>query len=210
MTAPPDRDRPRPDDVVRDLRRAQREEEVAHGRQGRHRGSRPWPGRRRVALAVVLAAAVAAGALSLAGSREPAPARAASAARSWADVLVALDAARSAAFAAGDVDGLAAVDLPGSAAARSDRRALDRLVRAGVRPRGLRLDVAVAGVIGTDAARVRLRVVDARPSYELVDASGAVVRSVAARPARAWRVELRAVGEQWRVARVRPIGTSVG
>ena len=117
----------------------------------------------------------------------------------WAEVLTRLDQARESAFAVADPAALAAVYAPGAPALARDRETLQRLVAAGVRARGFRLQTRAVAVVTTAADRVVLRVRDDMAPYQLVGADGRVVDSRRGRPAADWTITLARVGGDWRV-----------
>ncbi len=119
--------------------------------------------------------------------------------QSWADVLGALDAERSAAFAAGDVDQLWRVYTAGSPAGRRDRRQLSGLREACLRAEGLRLRILRVTELRRTQRHVRLRVVDVLRPHRVVDGSGAFVERRPGRTARTWTVTLSLDGGRWRV-----------
>jgi hypothetical protein len=124
-------------------------------------------------------------------------------AQAWAGVVADLDRRRATALTAHDAVGLRALHLPRTASLRADLRALRALRAEGLRPDGLRSVVVRVQPLGRSSpGRVRLRVVDRRPAYRLVDADGAVTSRVPARGPRSWRVELDGTAAQWRIAAV--------
>ncbi len=119
--------------------------------------------------------------------------------QSWAEVLGALDAERSAAFAAGDVDRLARVYTAGSPAGRRDRRQLTGLRGAGLRAEGLRLRILRVTELRRTQRHVRLRVVDVLRPHRVVDGSGVLVEHRPGRTAVTWTVTLALEGGRWQV-----------
>lgn len=110
------------------------------------------------------------------------------------------DAARAAAWAAGDPAALGALYLPGAAAGRRDVRLLRSYLARGLQVDGLRFQRLRIRVLVQDDDLLRVDVVE-----RLLPASvrsGAVVRRLpAGQPVRRV-VELRRVGDSWRVAAV--------
>ena len=108
----------------------------------------------------------------------------------WAGVLTALDSARVIAFGRGDVAALSAADEEGSAALVADQNTVEGFRAAGMFPRGFALQVVSAVEVSRDARSVRLRVVDRRPAYTLVDAAGVVRERRPARGDQEWLITL--------------------
>ena len=187
----------------------------------------PVAGRRRLPQGVLLAAGLAlllvvagvGGWLWGRGEGAPAPALPAPAAASsvlprpsppaaaepdWPVLLDQLDAGRAAAFAAGDVAGLARVWAPGSAGLTGDTVLLEELVAKGRTASGLRHEVRALEVLDSRADAARLRVVDVLAAYEVRDAAGAVVSRAAERGEAAYSVELVRTTSGWRLVQVVP------
>lgn len=138
--------------------------------------------------------------------REPLPVATAA---TWVDVVGALDRLRAVAYTSGSVSALDEVYAPRSAAGRRDRRALHRLVSAGLRVDRLDLRVLDADPVRLDRSRVVLRVVDELGPYRLLDVRGAPVATRPGRRAATWSVTLTRSGAGWRVMTVaRPAGVS--
>ena len=133
----------RTDDVVRDLRRALPARDAgrpAGADPGRHR-RRGGALRRRLAALTLCAVLVAALGVRGCTAHRRADVRAGAdvaTARTWSDVLVGLDEARTAAFAGSTEGPLASADLAGSAADRADRAAVRALAARGVHASGYR------------------------------------------------------------------------
>jgi hypothetical protein len=125
----------------------------------------------------------------------PAPASA----EQWSALLAELDARRAAAFAQADVHVLDDVYAPGSAALAADRQAVRSLVAARATAAPVRHELRRARVVRSDAASTRLEVVDRMPSYRILDAAGATLRTVAARPDRTVVVDLTRSAGGWRI-----------
>ncbi len=117
----------------------------------------------------------------------------------WARRLAGLDAARSRAFATGDLAGLGAVYAPGSPARSRDARVLRRLSRAGLHADGLQLRATSVRQLDRSAGRVRLAVTDVMPAYRLVDGGDAVVEQRSGRGLRSWTLQLARTDDGWRV-----------
>jgi hypothetical protein len=113
----------------------------------------------------------------------------------------ALDRSRSVAFAQADVLALGRVYAPGSRGGAADAQALTSLRDAGVRAVGLRHEVVALRVVST-TSRVELLLTDRMPGYRLVDRRGTVLRSVAPRGLRTFRVELVTIEGEWRIQAV--------
>ncbi len=113
-----------------------------------------------VALGVV-AGLVAVGVLQTRIGTEPAPAPMAAPARSEAlEVLHGWDAARSRAWAAGDVAALRRLYVAGSAAGRADVRLLRRYLARGLVVRHLTMQVFAVRVLRHEPGRLRVMVTD--------------------------------------------------
>ena len=122
--------------------------------------------------------------------------------RHWTRVLAALDVTRAQAFALGARAALRTVYVKGSPAHRRDAQGLRRLVRAGLRIRGLRL----TGIRVSDPRRrsddeVVMRVSDRLEPYDVVTSSGELRRHGAGRGRADWRVTLARGGPAaaWRI-----------
>ncbi|CAB4995425.1 unannotated protein [freshwater metagenome] len=117
----------------------------------------------------------------------------------WTGVLTELDSVRVAAFGRGDVAALRAADEEGSAALVADQSAVEGFRAAGMFPRGFALQVVSAIEVSRDARSVRLRVVDSRPGYTLVDGDGVVRERRPARGNQEWLITLvpDEAGERW-------------
>jgi hypothetical protein len=117
----------------------------------------------------------------------------------WSAVLRRLDEGRAAAMAAGSATALAeAVDPDGPAFAR-DLATLRARQAAGLRVEGGGLSVRAVRAEETGAGRVTIDVTDERATYRLLDADGAVVLSVPARPLASWEVVLTGHDSGWRI-----------
>jgi len=108
----------------------------------------------------------------------------------WPAVLAGLDEQWSAAFSAGDLARLRAVDAAGSPALRGDSALLQQYLDAGVVLRGLRLERLHVAVAEVTDDRVTLKVVDRIAPYDLVDTAGGVVRTDPGRGETSWHVTL--------------------
>lgn len=117
----------------------------------------------------------------------------------WIDVLRALDATRSAAFARADPARLERVYADGSPAVQRDRELLAQLVASGSKARGLRLDIRSVRTHALGENRVVLKVADVLPRYHLVAADGTPLAARKGRPLTSWLVTLVRGAEGWRV-----------
>lgn len=117
-----------------------------------------------------------------------------------ADVLREWDAARAAAWAAGDAAALRALYLPGAEAGRRDVRLLRSYLERGLRVSGLQYQRLQIRVLVRDDALLRLEVVE-RLLPASVHRGSEVRRLPAGQPVRRV-VELRRLGSSWRVAAV--------
>jgi hypothetical protein len=140
--------------------------------------------------------------------RSPSPSTAETAGRGpdWRQVLVALDARRSEAFARGESLALARVYAAGSRPLARDTEALRRLVAAGVTAPGLRLEVSQVRPLSVEPRRALLSVVDRLPAHDLIARDGTVREHRPGRGPQAWQITVvpapgRPAGE-WRIAAV--------
>lgn len=160
----------------------------------------PAPTRSRRPLLLALAvgsALVAAVFLSFVRSvGEPAPAP-----TDWRLVLLRLDHARGAAFAAGDPSALARVYVPGSAALMADRQAMATLAEGRRSVSGLRHDLKSLRVGNEGPLRVELHVTEALAAHSLTDQTGAVIQRPTG-PVVARVVVLRRTSGGWRVEQI--------
>jgi hypothetical protein len=150
-------------------------------------GVSPWPGR------------------SPAGA-PPAPAATAADAGAWRDRVRTLDAARSVVFARGDAARLRDVYVVGSPGAVSDAAAVAALTTAGAVAPGVRHEVLGLRVLSATPSRARLELTDRMPGYRVLDRRGRVLRTVPARAARTFRVDLVRASSGWRIAAVSAAG----
>jgi eukaryotic-like serine/threonine-protein kinase len=123
---------------------------------------------------------------------------------SWKVVVARLDATRARAFDLGRPATLLGVYVPGSAAYLADRRTLQSLASRGLHAAGFAATVKTVTATRSTSTTANLRVVDQLSAYSLVDGSGAVVGHGAARPARAFTMDLARVDGSWRVAAIHP------
>jgi hypothetical protein len=123
----------------------------------------------------------------------------------WSGVLRELDRRRAIAFHRGDAEGLHRVYRAGSPALREDAAELAELAAAGLRARGLRLDLGRVSVREVAPGQVLLDVVDRMPPYDVVDRSGRPVSRVPGRGDRQWLVTLVPASDvmgEWRIAAI--------
>jgi hypothetical protein len=123
------------------------------------------------------------------------------ASRVEAAVLAGWDRRRAAAWAAGDVDALRALYLPGSGAGVADVALLRAWLRRGLRVEGLHTQVLARRVVDSRSGRIVLRVTDRVVGGVAVRAGGARARLPADRPERRTVTLVRHAG-RWVVARV--------
>jgi hypothetical protein len=109
---------------------------------------------------------------------------------------------RAAAFSEDDKATLAAVYVPGSSAYSTDLATLDSLNSRGLHAQGFNAAVSSVHVLASSPTSERLRVVDRLSGYQLVDDAGAIVGHGAARPSRAFTMQLAKVDGVWRVATI--------
>jgi hypothetical protein len=126
---------------------------------------------------------------------DPAEAPALSVLRDW-------DARRSAAWAAGDVDGLALLYVPGSSAGAADVGLLRRYRARGLVVRDLRMQILRVRVVTSRPRRLVLEVTDRVASAIAYAATGA--RRLPRDAATSHELVLRRVDGAWRMARVSP------
>ena len=222
------RTRARPTEASAPAVRARPRPAPAAGRRTRHAGPRR-AARRIVLAAIALAAVVVVGEAlrhhaspgAVTASAQPAdvPADAsplpsastatglAGSSRSsetrWRPVVARLDALRARAFDAGRPALLARVYVLDSPAYTTDRARLTALMDRGLHAQGFTATVTHVRVQQSSATSARLRIADALSAYSLVDRAGAVVGTGAARPSRAFTMDLARVDGSWRVAAIR-------
>lgn len=113
----------------------------------------------------------------------------------WRAVVEELDRRRGLAFMHGSMEELRSVDYTPSAALTSDGAMMAALVRAGAHARAFPLRVTAVREeyvrVGGQEPRAMLTVTDVMGAYDIVDASGKVLRHVPARGERRWHVALR-------------------
>lgn len=117
----------------------------------------------------------------------------------WAIVLRDLGDRRATAWRLGRPELLDRVYLPGSAALVRDRSTLEGYLHRGLRVVGARLVVESVRVLGRSDTSARLLVVDRLGPTVAVDATGQHQPLPNDQPTR-HRIELRRVGDQWRIA----------
>lgn len=113
----------------------------------------------------------------------------------WRAVVEELDRRRGLAFMHGSMEELRSVDYAPSSALTSDVAMMTALVRAGAHARAFPIRVKAVReeyvTMGGQEPRAMLTVTDVMGAYEIVDASGKVLRHVPARGERQWHVALR-------------------
>jgi len=117
----------------------------------------------------------------------------------WASVVAGLDAARSRAYAQGDVRVLDEVYAPRTRALALDRAAVEAIAGRGLRAVGLTQTTLQLRPVVETPSDVTLRVTDAISAYRLVDVTGRVVSVGAARAARTFTMELTRTAAGWRI-----------
>jgi len=119
----------------------------------------------------------------------------------WPGVLTELDAARAAAYEAGDPAALEAVWAPGSPGLRADTATLQALSERGEVVHGLRHTLRSVAVV-EPGETARLFVVDVLAGHEVRDRDGAVVRAMPARSSASWELSMRSTAAGWRMESV--------
>jgi hypothetical protein len=122
------------------------------------------------------------------------------AAPDWPGILTELDAARTAAYRAGDPGALGAVWAPGSPGLRADTASLQALADRGQVVHGLRH--TLRSVTAVPGEPTRLLVVDVLSAHEVRDRAGTVVRMVPARSSASWELSMRDTDSGWRIESV--------
>jgi len=112
-------------------------------------------------------------------------------------VVAHLDELRAAAFAEDDESALAAVYAPGAPAYSADLSTLRSLASRGLHAEGFAATVEHVSIESGTATAERLRVIDRLTGYQLVDDAGNVVGHGAARPPKAFTMELADVDGRW-------------
>lgn len=108
----------------------------------------------------------------------------------WSKVLAELDARRVLTLTEMDPGLLSTYAQPGSTAWEEDSALLADLSGRGVRPQGLASRILAVEGVDADSLQARLRVVDVRTGYSMVDTGGAVVQEVEPAGPRRWTVTL--------------------
>jgi hypothetical protein len=109
-----------------------------------------------------------------------------------------LDAARSAAFAAGATNRLTEADAPGSSALAVDRDAMSIMLSHQGRARGFAPRLFTVTLLSRKGDRAVVRVVDELPPYDFVTPAGQIIARSAGHLRQAHDVRLRLVSGQWR------------
>ena len=137
-------------------------------------------------------------------SPSTAPPSTPSATAAWRGIVGYLEATRVEAFATARPDLLSTVYTPNAPGLAVDTASVRALAGRGLRAAGFTATVERVTVTSSNAERVSLRVVDRLSSYRLVNASGTTVTSGAARPARAFTMNLTRTPNGWRIAAIVP------
>ena len=119
-------------------------------------------------------------------------------------MLDGLDAARAAAFAAGDPGALTAVYAPG-AALDTDRAVLQGLADAGRTAQGVRHALRSVEQLAFDGRTARLRLSDVLAPYEVLESGGAVVERRPRRGEAAYEVVVVRTPRGFRLREVRAL-----
>jgi hypothetical protein len=109
-----------------------------------------------------------------------------------------LDAARSAAFAAGAAARLTAADAPGSPALASDLDAMSIMLSHQGRARGLAPRLYSVTLLSRTGDLAEVRVVDELPPYDFVTSTGQIIARSPGHGRQVHQVRLRLVSGQWR------------
>lgn len=133
--------------------------------------------------------------------RAPRPVATPSTAADWRTLLAALDERRSDAYASADVRLIDSVYAPGPDQ-RKDHDLVAGLAADKERVVGLRLNYLEVKVLTSSTRGATLDVIDELPAYQQLDASGALVKAYAGRPARRWVITLKRVSGEWRIAAI--------
>ena len=123
----------------------------------------------------------------------------------WKSTVMAIEAARAAAYRRGDLHRLHALYAPGSVIGGRDEAMLRQFGSGRLRVRNLHARVFSVRLLDSSATSARCRVVDAMSSYVLVDQTGAVVRRGAATRQAVETMRLVRRGGRWRIVDVRPV-----
>lgn len=134
-------------------------------------------------------------------ARAPAPVATPSTAADWRTLLASLDERRSDAYASADVRLIDSVYAPGPDQ-RKDHDLVAGLAANKERVVGLRLNYVDVKVLTSSMTVATLDVIDELPAYQQLDASGALVKAYAGRPARRWVITLKRVSGEWRIAAI--------
>jgi hypothetical protein len=113
-----------------------------------------------------------------------------------------LDAARSAAFAAGVAARLTAADAPGSSALAADVDAMSMMLSHHGRARGLAPRLYSVTLLNRTDDEAAVRVVDEVPPYDFVTPAGQIIARAPGHGRQVHEVRLRLVSGQWRYAAV--------
>jgi serine/threonine protein kinase len=122
----------------------------------------------------------------------------------WTPVVARLDSLRASAFAKADPTLLSEVYAPGAAAYSADLETVRSLASRGLHAQGFVASVEHVAVESSTATTARLRVIDRLAAYSLVDGSGDVVGRGAARPTRAFTMQLTNLDGRWLVSAIDP------
>lgn len=122
-------------------------------------------------------------------------------------VVEGVDAARAAAFAKADPQGLLAVYAPGSPQRESDLVAISALARLRRIALGVRHDIRSVRVRKRSPDRLDLDVVESLRAYQVRDVAGSVIGSAVAGPDVHVEMLLRRVDAAWRVEQVKAFRT---
>ncbi len=200
-------------DPVRETHRVRDAPLQVGGAEGSGRRRPAWLLGVAAAVAVLLAAAVVGWRLGQDDVAPPAPLAPQAAARpsatagtpDWRAVLDRLDAARAAAFAAGDPGALTGTYAPGSPALAGDTAVLRELAAQGRTARGVRHRLRSVRQTAFDGTTARLRVRDVLEPYEVLGPDGAVVEERPARAEADFEVVVVRTGAGFRLREVRAL-----
>lgn len=120
----------------------------------------------------------------------------------WRDVVSRYDALRAQAMQTGDARLLRSIYVDPSATLATDLAALRVLTGHGWSVRGYAITLTNVSVAVVTPDTATLAVTDRISSYRVVDAAGAVVATVPPRATQTFAMQLRRVGDGWRIAAV--------